>query len=78
MSAHTNITKLMMGKIYLDREDLLMRDTRETKRTWKEFKKSTCKRDIKMKTFLHRSVDIWNRLDKEVVQTKSLSVFKEN
>ena len=69
--------KLLMSQNYLDGEDLLLWDTREMRGHGRKLKKSTCRRDIKMKSFPQRSVDIWNGLDKVVVQAQSLSVFKE-
>ena len=71
------IYKLMMNKDYVDRDDLLVWDTRETRGRGRKVKKSTCRRDIEWKSSPPRSVDIWNGLDKEVVQAKSISAFKE-
>ena len=71
------IYKLMMGKDYLDREDLLVWDTRETRGHGRKVKKSTCRRDMEMKSFPQGSVDIWNGLDQEVVQAKSITAFKD-
>ena len=69
------IYKLMMNKHYLDRENLLLWNTRETRGHGRKLKKSTCRRDIMMKSFPQRSVDIWNGLDKEVVQAKPKSAI---
>ena len=71
------ICRLMMKKDYLDRDDLLVWDTWETRGHRRKLKKSTCRRDIKMKSFPQRSVDTWNGLDKEAVQAKLISVFKD-
>lgn len=49
--------KLMMNKDCLDREDILLWDIREMRRHGRKFKKSTCRRNIKMKSFPQRSVD---------------------
>ena len=70
------IYKLMTGKDYLDRKDLLVWDTRETRGHGRKLKKSTFRRNIKMKSFPHRNVDIWNGLDSCVVQAKSINDFK--
>ena len=70
------IYKLMMDKDYVDRKDLLVWDTRETRGHGRKLKKSRFRRDIKMKSFPHRCVDIWNGLDSCVVHAKSLNEFK--
>ncbi len=71
------IYELMMSTDYVDKKGLLLWDTRKTRGHGRMLKKSTCRRDIKMKCFPQISVDIWNGLDNEVVLAKSISVFKE-
>ena len=71
------IYKLMTGKDYIDREELLVWDSRETRGHGCKLRKSNYRRDIKKNSFPHRNVDTWNRLDNKVVQAKSISIFKE-
>ncbi len=60
----------------LDRDDLIIWDTRNTRRHDKMIKKDFCRRDIKKKSFPHRVVDMWNGLKKELFQAEMISEFK--
>ena len=64
----------------IDRQDLisLIEDGgRWTRGYLKEIKKSQYLRDIKKFNFPHRTVDIWNSLDKEIVTAESVHEIKE-
>ena len=63
-----NIIKDSNGIEILDKQDLVImhEETRQT-RAHSKIKMSWCLKDIKKYSFQHRTVDIWNRLNKEVV-----------
>ncbi len=42
----------------------------------KKLRMDNCRRDIKKFSFPQRNIDVWNKLDSEIVQTKSISEFK--
>ena len=63
-----------MGKV--DREDLFIWDTRETRGHGGKLKKMNCRRDVKNYSFPHRTVNAWNSLDKDNVLAKAIHDFK--
>ena len=58
----------------LDREDLLIWDTRNTRGHEKKLKKDNYRRDVKRNSFPHRVVDVWNNLDEKLVCAKTIHV----
>ena len=60
-----------------DREDLLNWDTRCTRGHGRKLKKDICQRNLKRNSFLHRTVDVCNRLDETVVSAKTIHEFKK-
>ena len=57
-----------MGK--LDRDDLFVWNTRNTRGYCKRLKKTRCLQDVKKYSFPHRCIDIWNGLDSETVKAR--------
>ena len=60
----------------VDRSDLFLWDVRNTRGHGKKLKMDGCRRDIKKFSFPQRSIEVWNKLDTEIVQAKSISEFK--
>ncbi|MPC13767.1 hypothetical protein E2C01_006511 [Portunus trituberculatus] len=50
---------------------------RQTRGHSKKIMKGQCFKNIKKFSFPHRTVDIWNRLNEEIVAAKSVHKFKE-
>ncbi len=70
------VCRMMKGMEDLDRDDLIIWDTRNTKGHDERIKKKSCRRDIKKKSFPHSLVDVWNGLKEELVQSEKISKFK--
>ena len=60
----------------VDRDDLIVQDERATRGHGKKLKKGACRRDIKKYSFPYRTVDVWNALDREVVEAVTIHNFK--
>ena len=60
----------------LDRQDLFEQDDGRTRGHEYKLKKSRCLNDHKKFSFPNRSISIWNDLEEEVVNAKSIHVFK--
>ena len=69
--------RILSGLEKLDRNDLVVRDSGVTRGHGKKLKKAACRRDIKKNSFPQRSVEIWNALEEDVVNAKSIHGFKE-
>ena len=70
--------KMINGIEKLDRENLFVREQREGLRGHcKRLRKETCLRDKKKYSFPHRTIDLWNGLEKEVVEAVSVHKMKE-
>lgn len=72
------IYRIMKNMEILDREDLLIWDTRNTRGHGKKLKKDNYRRDVKRNSFPHRVVDVWNNLDEKIVCAKTIHEFKTN
>lgn len=70
-----NVYKMVQGMDKCGR-DLLKRDTRATRGHGKKLKKERCIRDKKKYSFPHRTVDLWNGLDEDIVNAESVHCFK--
>ena len=70
------IYRIMKNMEVLDRENLLNWDMRDSRRHGKKLRKDNYRRDFKKNSFPHRTVDIWNGLDREVVCAKTIHDFK--
>ena len=70
-----NVYKMVNG---MDRigEHLLKLDMRDTRGHDKKLKKERCVRDIKKYSFPHRAIDLWNDLEKSIVNADSVHCFK--
>ena len=66
----------MKGLEKLDTEDLLIWDTRDTRRHGKKLKKDICRRDIQKCSFPQRCVEAWNGLEKGIVHARTVDEFK--
>ena len=53
-----------------------MWDPRDIRGHSKKLKKTACRGDVKKYSFPNRSIEIWNSLDKVVVQAKNIHDFK--
>ena len=60
----------------LDQENLLNWDMRDSRGHGKKLRKDNYRRDFKKNSFPHRTVDMWNGLDREVVCAKTIHDFK--
>ena len=60
----------------VDRSDLFLWDSRNTRGHGKKLRMDRCRRDIKKFSFPQRSIEVWNKLDTEIVHAKSISEFK--
>ena len=72
--------KLVNNMEKMDREDLVVKVEAQERRTrghMKKLRKSQCLGDVKKYSFPHRTVEIWNNLKEEVVEAKSVHMFKE-
>ncbi|MPC54191.1 hypothetical protein E2C01_048099 [Portunus trituberculatus] len=68
---------VMNGLEKLDRENLLIWDTSDTRGHGKKLRKDNCRRDIKKFSFPQRCVKVWNSLDKGIIEARTISEFKE-
>ena len=68
--------RLTEGLEKLDREDLIVRDERTTRGHGKKLKKGVCRRDIKKHSFPYRTIEVWNALDREIVEATTIQNFK--
>ena len=55
----------------VDRSDLFLWDSRNTRGHGKKFRMDRCRRDIKKFSFPQRSIEEWNKLDTEIVHAKA-------
>ena len=69
--------RILSGVESLGHEDLVVRDLRSARRHGRQVKLSVCTKDIKKYSFPQRTVGIWNGLEKEVVEAKTIHRFKE-
>ena len=70
--------KFTSGMDELDRDDLIVREERrELRGHSKKLRKGTCLKDIKKYSFPYRSVDMWNGLNKDIVEAGSVHQMKE-
>ena len=69
--------RILSGFDKLDRGDLVIRDFSSTRGHEKKVKRAACRKDIKKNSFPQRTVGIWNELEKEVVNAKTILDFKE-
>ena len=70
--------KLVNKMEKLDREDIIEKEGRVGLRGHdKRLRKGTCLRDIKKYSFPQRSVELWNELGGEVVESKCVHIMKE-
>ena len=60
----------------MDRDDLVVRDERNTRGHGRKIKVNACRRDIKKYSFPHRCIQTWNGLDQETVCAKTIQSFK--
>ena len=60
----------------LDRQDLFVLDDGRTRGHEYKLRKSRCLNDHKKFSFPNRSINIWNDLEEEVVNAKSINMFK--
>ena len=60
------------GNDKYDREDLIVRDEWTTTGHRKKLKKGTCKKDTKKFNFPHWTVEGWNALDRNVIETTAM------
>ena len=69
--------RIVSGIDALDRSDLVVRDLTSVRQHGKKLKLGVCRRDVKKHSFPQRTVRIWNDLEKEVVEAKTIHEFKE-
>ena len=62
-----------MGKIY--RDDLFVWDDRTTRGHEKKLRRTTCRIDKKY-SFPYRSIEAWNKLDAEAINTRNIHDFR--
>ncbi len=60
----------------VDRRDLFLWDLRNTRGHGQKLRVDNCRSDIKKFSFPQRSIEVWNKLDTEIVQAKSISDLK--
>ena len=70
------IYRALKGKDKVDKDDLFVRDSRDTRGHDMKLKKTTCRRDIKKYSFPNRSIEIWNKLNETVVNARNIHEFK--
>ena len=70
-----NVYKMVHG---MDKSgmDLIKLDTRVSRGHGKKLKKESCRRDRKKYSFPHRTVDVWNGLEEDIVNADSVHCFK--
>lgn len=61
----------------MDSEDLCMWNERETRGYGKKLRVTTCRRVVIKFSFPNRNIELWNRLEEEVVFAKNIHDFKE-
>ncbi|XP_045111446.1 uncharacterized protein LOC123504743 [Portunus trituberculatus] len=69
--------RILSSSEKLDRDDLVVRDMRSGRKHGRKVKMNVCTKDIKKYSFPQRIVGIWNALEKEVVEAKTIHGFKE-
>ena len=71
------VYKASKGLEKIGREDLFVWNNRNIKGHEKKLKRTACKRDKKKKySFPYRSIETWNKLDAEVINTRNVHDFK--
>ena len=69
--------RMLSGLEELDRDDLVVRDFRCGRGHGMKIKMGSCKRDVKKNSFPQRIVSVWNGLDREVVEARTIHAFKD-
>ena len=68
--------RIMMGTERIDNKGLFLWDTGNTRGHGKKLRKTRCLKDVKKYSFPFRSIELWNSLDEEIIQSKSIHEFK--
>ena len=71
------VYKAMREMEKIDRDDLFVWDTRETRGHGKKLKKTRCLRSIKKHGFPYRCIDTWNGLEKDILNARNIHEFKD-
>ena len=67
---------IVKGKDRTDIVIMVANETKHTRRHSRKIEKSQCSGDVKKFSFPHRTVDVWNGLNEEIVEADSMHTFK--
>lgn len=71
------VYRMLTGRESLDRNDLVTRDLRSARGHGMKIKMEMCRRDVKKNSFPQRTVAVWNKLGRDVVEAKTIHTFKD-
>lgn len=69
--------KCVRGIEKIDKEGFIEINNGRTRGHQFKLRKGSCKNDVKKYSFPYRSIERWNKLDKEVVNARNIHTFKE-
>ncbi|MPC90784.1 hypothetical protein E2C01_085785 [Portunus trituberculatus] len=67
------VYRVMNGLEKLDREDSIIWDTSDTRGYGKKLRKNNCWRNTKKFSFPQRCVEVWNGLNKRVIEARTIN-----